>query len=268
MLNYPQIDPVALQLGPVAIHWYGLTSLAAFALCGVLVMRRAARADLPLAPGRISDLINWVAMGVIGGGRLGYMVFYDLSGWLANPLTLFQIWDGGMSFHGGLIGVIVALTWFAKREGASLIRVGDLVAPAIPVGLAFGRLGNFIGGELWGRPTDVPWGMVFPHVDALVRHPSQLYQAAGEGVALFVLLMWFARTPRPAGRVAGAFLIGYAVFRFAAEFAREPDAHLGPVALEWVTMGQLLSLPMLLAGVVLWRFGARWAGPLNKLEKG
>ncbi|MGB0957197.1 MAG: prolipoprotein diacylglyceryl transferase [Litorivicinus sp.] len=266
MLNYPQIDPVAIQLGPLAIHWYGLTYLAAFALCGWLVMRRAARDDLPLAPGRISDLINWVALGVIGGGRLGYMLFYDLSGWLANPLKVLQIWDGGMSFHGGLLGVVVALAWFARREGESLIRVGDLVAPAIPIGLMCGRLGNFIGGELWGRPTDVPWGMVFPHVDALARHPSQLYQAAGEGLALFLLLWWFARVPRRPGQVAGAFLMGYAAFRFLAEFAREPDAHLGLVALDWVTMGQLLSLPMLAAGALLWCYAARWAGPL-KLTK-
>ena len=262
MLNYPQIDPVAIQLGPLAIHWYGLTYLAAFALCYGLIRLRAARADLPLTPELIGDLLNTCALGVIVGGRLGYMVFYDLAGWADDPLKLFRIWEGGMAFHGGLVGVIVALLMFARRHGESFIRVGDLVAPAIPVGLGLGRVGNFIGGELWGRPTDLPWGMVFPHVDDLVRHPSQLYQAAGEGLCLFLLLWWFAAKPRLPGQVAGGFLIGYAVFRFAAEFARQPDAHLGAIALDWLTMGQLLSIPMLIAGAILYRMGPGWAGAL------
>ena len=263
-MNYPQIDPVALQLGPVAIHWYGLMYLAAFLLCGMLISKRAARSDLPLKPTLIGDLINAGALGVILGGRIGYMVFYDLSGWLADPLKVIQIWDGGMSFHGGLLGVILALVYFARKHDESLIRMGDLIAPAIPIGLMLGRLGNFIGGELYGRPTDLPWGMVFPTADALVRHPSQLYQAAGEGLALFVICMLYARASRAPGQVAGVFLMGYALFRFAAEFAREPDAHLGAVALDWVTMGQLLSVPMFLAGAVLFIKGPRWAKGLAR----
>jgi len=259
MIQYPQIDPVAIQLGPVAIHWYGLMYLAAFLLCGIIISKRAARSDLPLKPTLIGDLINAGALGVILGGRLGYMLFYDLSGWIASPLKVIQIWDGGMSFHGGLFGVILALVWFARKHDESLIRLGDLVAPAIPLGLMLGRLGNFIGGELWGRPTDLPWGMVFPQVDELARHPSQLYQAAGEGLLLFLLCMAFARATRAPGQVAGVFLIGYGVLRFIAEFAREPDAHLGSVALDWVTMGQLLSVPMVIAGAVLYTQGARWA---------
>lgn len=262
MLTYPQIDPVAIQIGPLAVHWYGLTYLAAFALCFWLVKKRAARSDLPLAPSMIGDLLNACALGVILGGRIGYVVFYDLAGWSADPLKIFKIWEGGMSFHGGLLGVIGALWWFARSRAESFIRVGDLIAPAIPVGLGLGRIGNFIGGELWGRPTDVPWGMVFPHVDDLVRHPSQLYQAAGEGLSLFLILWWFSARPRQAGQVAGAFLVGYAAFRFLAEFARQPDAHLGPIAFDWLTMGQLLSLPMAGIGVVLWIYGSRWAAPL------
>lgn len=207
MLTYPQIDPIAIQVGPVAVHWYGLTYLVAFALCYALVKHRSGRADLPLAPDMIGDLLNACALGVIAGGRLGYLMFYDLPGWLDDPLKLFKIWEGGMSFHGGLLGVIVALAWFARRHGESFIRIGDLIAPAIPVGLGLGRIGNFIGGELWGRPTEVPWAMVFPHVDQLPRHPSQLYQAAGEGLALFVILWVFALRPRAAGRVSGAFLM-------------------------------------------------------------
>ena len=190
-MNYPQIDPVAIQLGPIAIHWYGLMYLAAFVGCGLLISRRARRADLPLAPGLISDLINSGALGVILGGRLGYMLFYDLQAWIQDPLKVLRIWDGGMSFHGGLIGVVLALVLFARKHNESIIRVGDLIAPTVPLGLMFGRIGNFIGGEL-RSPTDSPLGMIFPHVDEQLRHPSQLYQAAGEGLVLFALCMWFA----------------------------------------------------------------------------
>lgn len=263
-MRYPFIDPIAVQLGPVAIHWYGLMYLVAFVVCGLIISRRAARPDLPLQPKLINDLINAGALGVILGGRVGYMLFYDLAGWLADPLKVLRIWDGGMSFHGGLLGVVLALVYFARKHDESLIRVGDLIAPAVPIGLMFGRLGNFIGGELWGRPTDLPWAVVFPQVDELGRHPSQLYQAAGEGLALFLICMWFARRPRPAGQVAGVFLMGYGVFRFVAEFAREPDAHLGPVMLDWVTMGQVLSVPMLVMGVLLFVKGPAWAKGIAK----
>lgn len=257
-MTYPQIDPVAIQLGPIAIHWYGLMYLAAFVGCGLLISRRARRADLPLAPGLISDLINTGALGVILGGRLGYMLFYDLQAWIQDPLKVLRIWDGGMSFHGGLIGVVLALVVFARKHNESIIRVGDLIAPTVPLGLMFGRIGNFIGGELWGRPTDSPMGMIFPHVDQQLRHPSQLYQAAGEGLVLFALCMWFARKPRPAGQVAGVFLMGYAVFRSLAEFAREPDAHIGVLSIG-LTMGQLLSVPMFLAGIMIFAKGPGWA---------
>jgi phosphatidylglycerol:prolipoprotein diacylglycerol transferase len=191
-------------------------------------------------------------LGVVLGGRLGYVLFYKLEDYLADPLAILRVWEGGMSFHGGFLGVIVAMLLFARRRGISWLAVTDFIAPLVPLGLAAGRIGNFINGELWGRPTDLPWAMVFPQVDSLPRHPSQLYQFALEGVALFVILWLYARRPRPTGAVSALFLIGYGSFRFLAEFAREPDAFLGPLALG-LSMGQWLSLPMVIAGVWLLR---------------
>lgn len=253
MLQYPEIDPVALALGPIKIHWYGVMYLIGFAGAWWLGKRRAAR--LGWSDEQISDLIFYGAMGVVLGGRFGYVLFYHFDRFIEQPLWLFKVWEGGMSFHGGLLGVILAMFFFAKKVNASIFTVTDFIAPMVPIGLGAGRLGNFIGGELWGRPTDLPWGMVFPHVDQLARHPSQLYQFALEGVALFVILNWLDQKRPSRFVVSGAFLFCYGCFRFLMEFVRQPDAHLGFVALNWLTMGQLLSLPMVGLGIALMMWG-------------
>ncbi|HHS88808.1 MAG TPA: prolipoprotein diacylglyceryl transferase, partial [Rhodobacteraceae bacterium] len=191
MLTYPQIDPIALQLGPIKIHWYGLMYLVGFALFWALGRIRARRSDFVIQPDEVSDLLFYGAMGVVIGGRIGYVLFYGFFDWLQDPLYLFRIWEGGMSFHGGLLGVMVAVWLYARKLGATFLEMADFVAPMAPLGLMAGRIGNFINGELWGRPTDLPWGMVFPHVDQLARHPSQLYQAGLEGLLLFLILWWY-----------------------------------------------------------------------------
>ena len=251
MLDYPRIDPVAIQLGPVAIHWYGIMYLIGFVAAWGLMRVRSRRPDLGFTHGEIDDLLFLGAIGVIAGGRLGYLLFYKPGEWLADPLLLLRVWEGGMAFHGGLVGVILALFWFAWRRGRNPFDVVDFVAPVVPIGLGAGRIGNFINGELWGRVTDVPWGMVFPGAGPRPRHPSQLYEFALEGVLLFVLLWWFSARPRPRMAVSGLFLLLYGTFRFGVEFLRMPDAFLGPVALGWLTMGQLLSLPMIAGGVAM-----------------
>jgi phosphatidylglycerol:prolipoprotein diacylglycerol transferase len=257
ILTHPQFDPVALQLGPLAVRWYGLMYLIAFAAfyaLGRLRLSRgphaaASRLSVPL----LDDLLFHGALGVVIGGRLGYVLFYKPAHYLAHPLEIFAVWQGGMAFHGGLLGVIVAVALWSRRRGLPFWPVIDFVAPLVPLGLAAGRLGNFLNGELWGRPTGGGWGMVFPQAgDAVARHPSQLYQFGGEGLLLFALLWWYSSRPRPAGAVAGVFLIGYGLARFLAEFAREPDAFLGLLS-GGLSMGQLLSLPMMIAGALLWR---------------
>jgi phosphatidylglycerol:prolipoprotein diacylglycerol transferase len=259
MLVHPQFDPVAFTIGPVAVRWYGLMYLAAFALFVVLGKLRARRELLTgWHPRDIDDMLFYGVLGVILGGRLGYVLFYKPLHYLANPLEILAVWSGGMSFHGGFLGVLVAMAWFAKRRGKRWLDVTDFIAPLVPLGLAAGRLGNFINGELWGRPTDGPWGMVFPQVDGLARHPSQLYQFALEGVALFVILWWFTSRRRPMGAPSGLFLIGYGTLRFVAEYAREPDSFLGVLA-GGLTMGQWLSLPMIVAGVVMMAWAYRYA---------
>ena len=253
MLVYPHIDPIALKLGPLAVHWYGLMYLAAFIAFILLGRRRiAARPDLGWNNKDLDDLLFWGVLGVVLGGRLGQVLFYEPGYYLDNPGEIIAVWKGGMSFHGGLIGVLIALWAFGRKTGRSFLQVGDFVAPLVPLGLAFGRIGNFINGELWGRaaPPDLPWAMVFPHVDQVPRHPSQLYQVGLEGLLLFVLLWLYSARPRPVGAVSGAFLIGYGVFRFVAEYFREPDAGIfGHSYL--VSMGQWLSLPMVLIGIWL-----------------
>lgn len=253
MLTHPAIDPVAFHLGPVAVHWYGLMYLFGFAAGLALGRWRASRPGSGWTGGEVDDLVFYIGVGVILGGRIGYSLFYGLDTLLRDPLSLIRIWEGGMSFHGGFLGVLAAMLLFAHRTGRGFWIVTDFIAPLIPPGLFFGRIGNFINGELWGRVTDLPWGMVFhtPGAGDLARHPSQLYHAALEGLALFVLLWVYSARPRPAMAVSGLFLVGYGVFRILTEFAREPDAHIGFIALGWVTMGQVLSLPMLLAGVLL-----------------
>ncbi len=249
IILYPEIDPVLFQLGPLKIHWYGTMYLIGFGIAWWLGSRRAEKANI--TPEQMSDLIFYGVLGVVLGGRLGYVLFYDLPTFLDTPLSLFKIWQGGMSFHGGLIGVLVATWLYARKIKRRFFEVTDFIAPLVPLALGAGRIGNFINGELWGRPTHSDWGMVFPHVDNLARHPSQLYQAALEGLALFIILWLFSKRPRPTMAVSGLFLIGYGTFRFLVEFVRTPDAQLGFIAFGWMTMGQLLTLPMLIAGLIL-----------------
>jgi phosphatidylglycerol:prolipoprotein diacylglycerol transferase len=257
MLQYPQIDPVALQIGPIAVHWYGLMYLIGFALVWLLGRWRIQHGKTDLSLRDLEDIIFYSVLGVVAGGRLGYVLFYKPAEYLANPIEILYLWQGGMSFHGGLIGVIVVLLLFARKRNKTLLEIGDFVAPLIPLGLGAGRLGNFINGELWGRATTAPWGMVFPQAgDGVARHPSQLYEMGLEGFALFALVWWFARKPRPAGQISALFLMGYGVFRFLVEFTREPDDYLGLLT-GGLSMGQLLSLPMILAGALIFVFSAR-----------
>lgn len=267
-------DPVAVSIGPLDIHWYGVMYLLAFLSFWFIGNRRAVAQPWRGWTGQdLSDVLFYGMLGVVLGGRIGYMLFYAFDLLLQDPLSLFKVWDGGMSFHGGLLGVIIAMAWFGRRTRRSFWQVSDFVAPLVPLGLAFGRLGNFIGGELWGRLTDVPWAMIFAKstgfranetaalneawqsgaLDHLARHPSQLYQAGLEGLALFLVLMWYSRRPRPAAAVSGLFLLGYGVFRLFVEFFRQPDEHIGFLALQWLTMGMLLSLPMIAAGIIIMR---------------
>ena len=257
MLVHPQFDPIALQLGPVGIHWYGLTYLVAFGLflwTATLRTRQPHYAQTGWSRRDVEDMLFWGVLGVVIGGRLGYVLFYKPGYYAANPFEALMVWKGGMAFHGGLLGVIVALALYARQRGRRFFEVMDLIAPCVPLGLASGRVGNFINGELWGRAADpsLPWAMVFPQSgSAIARHPSQLYQVALEGVLLFVLLWLYARKPRALGQVSGAFLVGYGALRFTAEFFREPDRFLGPLALG-MSMGQWLCVPMVLAGAIIW----------------
>ncbi|MEK9647625.1 MAG: prolipoprotein diacylglyceryl transferase [Gammaproteobacteria bacterium] len=252
MLQFPQIDPVAIYLGPLKIHWYALTYIAVFAAAWWLGTRRGLRENSGWSSTQVTDLITNSAIGVILGGRIGYMLFYNFGSLLENPVNLLKIWQGGMSFHGGLIGVGIAVWLFARSTKKSLFAVSDFVAPLSPLGLAFGRLGNFVNGELWGRASDVSWAMVFPaDPQQLARHPSQLYQFALEGLALFCILWFFSAKTRPTFAVTGVFITGYGVFRTFAEFYREPDAHIGFVAFDWMTKGMQLSIPMIIGGLII-----------------
>jgi len=249
MLNYPQIDPVLIQIGPLAIRWYGLMYLGGFIAAYCVIRRLAVRRNLSLPKDGVSDLLFYCVVGVIVGGRFGYTLFYNSGYYFQHPLEIFAVWQGGMSFHGGLIGVAAATVLFCRRAELPILLTGDVVATAAPIGLGLGRFGNFINGELWGRPTDLPWGMVFPGAGSWPRHPSQLYEMLLEGVVLFLLLFWLHRRQVAPGIPLCCFFIGYGVFRFLVEFVRQPDAHLGFL---WggATMGQLLSLPMILFGLV------------------
>ncbi|MEO8346019.1 MAG: prolipoprotein diacylglyceryl transferase [Betaproteobacteria bacterium] len=259
-LVHPNFDPIALQIGPVAIRWYGLMYLLAFVLFVWLGKVRARRSLLTgWHPRDVDDMLFYGVFGVIIGGRLGYVLFYKPLYYLQHPLEILQVWTGGMSFHGGFLGVLIALWFFARAREKRWLDVTDFVAPLVPLGLAAGRMGNFINGELVGRATDVPWAMVFPQVDAIPRHPSQLYQFGLEGLLLFGLLWWYASRQRPMGAVSGFFLVGYGAFRFIAEYAREPDNFLGFLA-GGLTMGQWLSLPMFIVGLVMMAMAYRRAG--------
>lgn len=265
MLTYPDLSPIALDLGPLKIHWYGLMYLVGFAIAWGLGRWRAARTPAGWSPAMVDDLIFYSVIGTILGGRLGYMLLYGSDQLLANPLNILKVWEGGMAFHGGLIGVLIAIHLFARKNGLRFFQVGDFLAPLVPLGLFAGRIGNFINGELWGHRTDVPWGMRLPCLEFPAQcadlplgtvwsppvHASQLYQAALEGLALFAVLWIFSNKPRPTMAVSGVFLLGYGLARFAVEFVRVPDAHIGYLAFDWLTMGQLLSAPMILCGLLL-----------------
>lgn len=265
MFHYSPIDPVAAALGPLQIRWYGLMYLVGFLAAWWLGRRRARRFEGGLSARQVDDLVFYCILGVVLGGRIGYVLFYQTGVLLDDPLYLLRIWEGGMSFHGGFLGVLLGLWLFGRRQGLPLFRLGDFVAPLAPIGLGVGRIGNFINGELWGRTTELPWGVRLPcalypeqcaglpagSLWSLPLHPSQLYEAALEGLALFLILWLFSSRPRPVMAVSGLFLLCYGLFRFLVELVRQPDAHLGFLAFDWLTMGQLLSLPMLLAGAVL-----------------
>ncbi len=262
MFVHPQFNPIALQIGPVAIRWYGLMYLIAFVMVMVLGRVRIRQGLTPLSVRDLDDLVFFGMLGTILGGRLGYVLFYQFDHYLHAPLDAFKVWQGGMSFHGGLLGVILAMAWFARSRRFTFFQVSDLVAPLVPLGLAAGRFGNFINGELWGRTTTVPWGMVFPESGSNEpRHPSELYEMGLEGLLLFAVMWWFSSKKRPTGAISGLFLIGYGLARFAVEFTREPDSFLGLLALG-LSMGQWLSLPMILAGAIILGLALR-RGPIS-----
>jgi phosphatidylglycerol---prolipoprotein diacylglyceryl transferase len=270
---FVDIDPIAFSIGPVQVHWYGIMYLIGFAIAWWLGQRRRAAGRLPVSADAFSDLAFYAMLGVIIGGRVGYMIFYDTGELIHHPLSLFRVWEGGMSFHGGLLGVLAGVLIWTRRYKLHFFDVVDFVAPLVPIGLGLGRLGNFIGGELWGRHTDLPWGMIFPRaleslgktkdelyqmylagqLDGEARHPSQLYEFLFEGVVLFAVLWIYSRKPRPRYAVSGWFALLYGLFRFSVEFVREPDAQLGFIAFGWLTMGQILSLPLIAVGLwLLW----------------
>jgi phosphatidylglycerol:prolipoprotein diacylglycerol transferase len=256
VLVHPNIDPIAFSVGPLAVRWYGLMYLAGFAAGWWLGVRRIAKGQAPITRAQLDDLLFLIVLGVILGGRLGYVLFYKPGYYAAHPLEIFYIWQGGMSFHGGLLGVMLAMVFAARRHGVDWLRLMDFIAPLCPLGFAAGRLGNFINAELPGRVTDLPWGMVFRGAGDAPRHPSQLYQFALEGVVLFIFLWWFSSKPRPRGQVSAMFLLGYGVLRFIAEFGREPDSFIGYLALG-LTMGQWLCLAMIAGGAALFAWSRR-----------
>ncbi|MDQ3040620.1 MAG: prolipoprotein diacylglyceryl transferase [Pseudomonadota bacterium] len=277
MIQLHQIDPIALSLGPLKIHWYGLMYLLAFGVAWFLGRSRIRAGRLPgVDENGYGDLMFYGMLGVVLGGRIGYILFYNFSDFVQNPLMLFKVWEGGMSFHGGLLGVMAAIAWWARRHELHYFDAIDFIAPLVPAGLGFGRIGNYIGGELWGKPLEAAWAVVFPRslpesfasmdaatlraqldagfLDSFARHPSQLYQALLEGLIMFCVLVWYSKKPRPRYAVSGMFALLYGVFRFVVEFVREPDAQLGYLAFGWLTMGQLLSIPLILLGVFwLWK---------------
>lgn len=252
IIYYPRVDPVIFSIGSFQVHWYALMYLIGFFSAWVLARYRVKKHHLNWSSEQVADMIFYSAVGVILGGRIGYMLFYDFPYWLEHPLQIFKIWQGGMSFHGGFLGVLVALFCFGKKYKLTFFQLTDFMAPLVPIGIAAGRIGNFINGELVGRPTNMPdWGMIYPYVDLLPRHPSQLYECLLEGVALFIILWIYTLKPRPLRATSGLFLICYGSFRFFLEFFREPDAPLGFLWDNWLTMGQLLSFPMILLGLFL-----------------
>jgi len=255
MLIYPHINPVALKLGPIAIHWYGLMYVLGFLMAWGLGQIRARNPSFhsPVNTDQLSDLIFFSAIGVVLGGRIGYMLFYGFSNLISDPLSLFKVWQGGMSFHGGFLGVMLALIFYGKRIKQPFFALGDFLAPLVPLGLAAGRIGNFINGELWGRVVQhpIPWAMIYPHVDNQPRHPSEIYEFLLEGILLFTILWVFSKKQRPRMAVSAMFILLYGLFRFICEYFRQPDEPIGYVAFGWMTEGQLLCIPMILFGLLL-----------------
>jgi phosphatidylglycerol---prolipoprotein diacylglyceryl transferase len=250
MLVHPDINPVAFNLGPIKVHWYGIMYLLAFGSAWLLGLWRAKSSSGRWTHQHVSDLIFYCVVGVIVGGRLGYMLFYASPTLIHQPLSLIRVWEGGMSFHGGLLGVVVSMWWFSRRFNKTFFEVADFTAPLVPLGIAAGRLGNFLNSELWGKATALPWGMVFKNVDNIPRHPSQLYELLFEGILLFVIVWFFSARAKPRMAVAAMFGLCYGIFRFALEFLRIPDPQFGYIAWHWLTMGQILSIPLILFGVI------------------
>ena len=253
MLSYPDIDPIALAIGPIKIHWYGISYVVGIVTAWLLLRWRTDKnPSLKWSREQIDDMVFFATLGIIVGGRLGSVLFYNLPYYLDHPIDIFKINQGGMSFHGGLIGALLAMLWFARKTNSGFFNVIDFIAPVVPIGLGCGRIGNFINGELWGAPSTLPWAMIFPDPRAggITRHPSQLYEALLEGLLLFIILWLYSSKPRPMMAVSGLFLLVYGVFRFSVEFVRVPDVHIGYLAFGWVTMGQVLSLPMIILGIV------------------
>jgi len=267
MLTYPQLNPIALELGPVKVHWYGIMYLIGFVAAWWLGRWRAQQANFGWTEQEMGDLIFFSALGVVLGGRIGYILFYNFSAFLADPILIFKVWQGGMSFHGGLIGVIIAMYLFGRRYGKQFFTVADFVAPLVPPGYIAGRIGNFINGELWGRVTDVPWAMVFPGAGPEPRHPSMLYQAFLEGVVVFVVLWFYSSKKRPHMAVSAMFLLLFGSFRIIDEMFRQPDAQLGFIAFNWLTMGQLLSFPLLIGGAGLMAMAYRHRDSLSTVTR-
>lgn len=251
MINYPNINPVALDIGFVQIHWYGITYVVGILAAWVLLKQRGKQAYWDFNDEQVSDLIFYAMLGIILGGRLGSVLFYNFSYYVQHPIEIFYIHQGGMSFHGGLLGVLAAVWFFSRKINVPYFKVTDFIAPVVPIGLGCGRIGNFINGELWGGPSNLPWAMIFPDPLAgnIPRHPSQLYEAVLEGLVLFLILWFFSKTPRPLKSITGLFLLGYGIFRFMVEFVRVPDQHIGYIAFGWLTQGQLLTLPMIIFGL-------------------
>ena len=258
-LVFPQIDPVIFSLGPLSIRWYGLMYLIAFVMANYLANRAADKPNSRWTRDQVSDLMFYGFLGVVLGGRVGYVLFYNFGEFLADPLYLFRTWEGGMSFHGGVLGVLTAMWLLSRKFNKSYLQLGDFVVVLLPLGLGAGRIGNFINGELWGRTAEVPWAMLFPGAGPLPRHPSQLYEFFFEGIVLFLMLVWYKKRNPPAGNVGGLFLLGYGIFRFGIEYFREPDAHLGILSLG-MSMGQWLCMPMILSGIALIVWGYRREG--------
>ncbi|MEQ8659884.1 MAG: prolipoprotein diacylglyceryl transferase [Gammaproteobacteria bacterium] len=256
MIPFPAVDPVAFRLGPLAVHWYGLSYIAGIALAWWLLKRRAQAPGSAWTPQQVGDLVFYAALGGVLGGRLGYILFYNARSYLEDPSAIFAVWQGGMSFHGGVIGMVLAMAWLARTTRQPFFAVSDFIVPVVPIGLGLGRLANFVNQELWGAPTTLPWGVVFTHPAAggVPRHPTQLYEALLEGVVLFIVLELARRRAPPRGTLTGLFLLGYGVLRALVELLREPDAHIGYLAWGWLTMGHVLSLPMVVAGsvIILW----------------